>query len=151
MQDKSRFTSLMAGIGEFYDQTIPQFEIDFYWVVLKSFELKDVQKAFKLHIYNRDANDHFPSLPELLRFIAGDHQTKAEQAWLVVEGAFRKEARFEGLLFTDPMTQRVLEEMDGWMTPRAFLLPDIHHYESEFKKLYLHFLDNSQNKVEDFE
>ncbi len=142
MQDKPKFTSLMVGMKELYGQVILESQIDFYWEVFKNFELQDLRKAFKRHIRNPSNRDHFPSLRTLLQFM--DHEIKAGQAWLIVQGTFHKVARYERFIF-----QHVLEEMRGLVKPRAVVLKEIHFYATEFKDRYRKLLDNFQNKAED--
>lgn len=151
MQDKSKFTSLMAGMGELYGKVILGSQVDFYWDTLQNFEMKDIRQAFKSHIHNSIDGQYFPTLRELLQFIAGDHTSKVEQAWLIVEDAFHQIACYESFVLTDPITQSVLAEMGGWLKPRSALLKDMYFYAIEFKELYREFLENAQNKVEDSE
>ena len=120
IQDKPKFTSLMVGMKELYGQVILESQIDFYWEVFKNFELKDLRQAFKWHIHNLRSRDHFPSLRTLLQFM--DHDIKAGQALLIVQGTFHKVARFERFILTDPIIQHVLEEMGGLVKPRAAVL-----------------------------
>jgi hypothetical protein len=146
-QDKPRFVNLMAGMGELYGKVIFEYQIDFYWDTLKNFELKDVRQAFQSHIHNPNIEQYFPNLRELLRFIAGDHHTtKAEDAWLIVEGVYRRQACYESLALTDPITKIVLDDMGGWMQPRAAILEEMYFYEMEFTSLYCEFLDNTQTE-----
>ncbi len=145
-QDKTKFTNLLVGMKELYGEVILESQIDFYWEVFKNFELKDLRQAFKWHIQNLGDGNHFPKLRTLLQFI--EHNIKAGQAWLIVQGAFRKVANYERFILTDPIIQHVLEEMGGLVKPRAAVLKEIHFYASEFQDRYRKLLDNFQNKVE---
>ena len=147
IQDKPRFVNLVAGMGELYGKEIFEYQIDFYWDALKNFELKDIRQAFQSHIHDPNGEQYFPNLRELLRFIVGDHhKSKAEQAWLIVEEVFRRQARYESLVLSDPITKIVLDDMGGWMQPRAVILEEMYFYEMEFKSLYCEFLDNTQTE-----
>lgn len=151
MQDKSRFTKMMTAVAESCNKAISEAQIDFYWDMLKSFDLKDIWQAFKSHICIHDDKGHFPSLQELLElleFVTRDPKTKAEQAWIIVESVFRKAIRFEDSVLTDPITRIVLDDMGGWMDSRV-MLHDVDHHEIAFKNLYLNFLNNLQKGVED--
>jgi hypothetical protein len=141
IQDKSKFTNLMVGMGELYEQKILDSQVNFYWDALTDFELEDVRRAFKLHFNNSSDRQYFPKLPDILRFIAEDTSTRAEQAWNIVESVFRKSAHYEGLILTDPITLLALKEMGGWVELRASVLEEIHVYATEFKKNYCEFLE----------
>lgn len=147
MQDKFKFTNLMVGIGEFYDKEIPQPQVDFYWQMLKKFELKDVRQAFSAHIHCPDDGQYFPKLSELLGFITLDDDIEAEQAWDIVEGVFRRQAFYESFFLTDPITQIVLQEMGESIKLRAAVLRESNAYAYEFKNRYRKLRNHFQKKV----
>ncbi len=144
--DISKFTTLMAGIGELYAKTISAQLIDIYWQVLKSYEIQDVQLAFHSHIQNPDCGQYFPKPADVLRFIEGSGETKALQAWAVVEKAIYLVGKYQSLAFDDPLIHAVLEDMGGWVQLCAITLEDMPFRANEFQKRYMGFVQRRPNR-----
>ena len=148
MQDKSIFTNLMVSIGAFYGKAISPSRIDCYWQMFKKFEVKHLKQPFNPHILDSDDGQYFEKLSDLLRFIAWDPDTKAEQAWRVVECLFRSQACYESFVLSNPITSLVLEEMGESVKDCAAVLKEINFYAFEFKKLHRNLQDHFQKKFE---
>lgn len=138
--DLKPFTQLMAGIGELYGKAISEPLADIYWQALKSFELQDVQAAFKAHIHNPDCGQYFPKPADIVRFIEGSGEIKALQAWSKVERAIRLIGKYESLAFDDFIIHAVLEEMGGWVKLCGMTLHEMPFCANEFQKRYMGFV-----------
>src|SRR5688572_11086717 len=108
--DVSKFSVMIAGVGELYGKAISEQLTAIYWQVLKRFELQDVQQALQTHINNPDCGQYFPKPADVVRFIEGSGETRALQAWTKVEQAIIQVGSYQSVVFDDPLIHAVLED-----------------------------------------
>ena len=145
-RDISKFTSMMAGIGELYAKTISSHLIDIYWQALKRFDLIDVQSAFQTHINNPDCGQFFPKPADVVRFIEGSGETKALHAWAKVEKSIIQVGSYQSIVFDDAIIHAVIEDMGGWIKLCAIKNDDMPFRANEFQKRYMGFISKSPNR-----
>jgi len=139
-QDIPVFTKLLAGIGELYGKAISETLTDIYWQTLKRFELEDIVQAFEAHVYNPDGGQYFPKPSDVVRFIEGSGETRALQAWAVVEKAIRYIGAYKSIVFDDLIIHAVLEDMGGWVKLCSSTLDELPFRAHEFQKRYMGFV-----------
>lgn len=144
-RDISKFTTMMAGIGELYGKDISAQLTDIYWRALKHYELQDVQRAFQVHVNNPDKGQFFPKPADVVRFIEGSGETKALQAWAKVEKAMIQVGRYQSVVFDDPLIHAVIEDMGGWIKLCAIKNEGLPFYANEFQKRYMGFVLKKPN------
>ncbi len=138
--DISKFTAVMAGVGELYGKPISALLTDIYWQTLKSYEFEDVQKAFQAHIVNPDCGQFFPKPADIVRFIEGSGETKSLQAWAKVEKAIVQIGSYQSVAFDDPLIHAVLEDMGGWVKLCSRNNTQMPFCANEFQKRYMGFV-----------
>lgn len=139
-QDVSKFTMLMAGIGELYGKTISSQLIDIYWQVLRKYDLIDVQNAFQSHVKNPDCGQFFPKPADIIRFIEGNGESKALMAWAKAERAMIQIGRYQSVVFDDPLIHSVIEDMGGWVKFCAMKNEQMPFVANEFQKRYMGYV-----------
>ena len=146
IRDISKFTSMMAGIGELYAKPLSAHLIDIYWQALKCFDLVDVQAALQTHINNPDCGQFFPKPADVVRFIEGSGETKALQAWAKVEKAIILVGGYQSIVFDDAIIHAVIEDMGGWIKLCTIKNEDLPFRANEFQKRYMGFISKSPNR-----
>lgn len=107
-----------------------------YWQVLKGYELDDVQRAIAKHLGNPDTGMFEPKPADVVRMIEGDTRTRVALAWSQVENAIRRVGPYPSVVFDDPLTQVVLEEMGGWPLLNTVTLDELPFKAKEFETRY---------------
>lgn len=138
--DMPQFALSLAELGEIYAKNISEFLTDIYWKALEGFELQDVKKALRAHIYNPDCGQYFPKPADIIRFIEGSGETKALRAWTTAEKAIHQVGSYESIAFDDPLIHAVLEDMGGWVKLCSVKLDELPFRANEFQKRYMGFL-----------
>jgi hypothetical protein len=144
--DVSKFAALLTGIGELYSKMISELLMDIYWQVLKPFELQDVLQAFQAHIHNPDGGQFFPKPADIVRFIEGSGETRALQAWAIVEKAIKYIGAYQSVIFDDPLIHAVLEDMGGWIKLCGTHLDEMPFRANEFQKRYMGFVHKAPKR-----
>jgi len=144
--DISKFTAMMAGIGELYGKIISAQITEIYWRALKHYELQDVQKALQAHVNNPDCGQYFPKPADVVRFIDGSGETKALQAWTMVEQAIIQVGGYQSVAFDDPLIHAVLEDMGGWIKLCSKTHDSMPFSANEFQKRYMGFINKKPNR-----
>jgi hypothetical protein len=137
---------IMAVISELHGKSISGALTEIYWQTLKEFEWQDVERAFQSHIHNPDCGQYFPKPADIVRFIEGNGETKALQAWAKVEHAIHQVGRYESLSFDDPLIHAVLEDMGGWIKLCSVTLDELPFRANEFQKRYMGFVIKKPNR-----
>ncbi len=144
--DVSRFTTIMAGIGELYGKNISALLTDIYWRTLKGYEFEDVQKAFQAHIINPDCGQFFPKPSDIVRYIEGSGETKALLAWAKVEKAIVQIGSYQSVAFDDPLIHVVLEDMGGWVKLCSKNNSQMPFCANEFQKRYMDYVNKKPKR-----
>lgn len=136
-QDKTRFATLMFGVAEYYGKKTSKGVVKLYWESLKVHEYEDVNRAVTRHMEDPDAGQFMPKISDIKRHIEGSKQTQAMTAWTKVDRAIRRCGPWNSICFDDPIINRVIAEMGGWIalcdTPTE---KDLEFRMHEFNKRY---------------
>lgn len=114
--DEGKFAQLVYGLGEYYNKTLSDGVIELYWQSLKNFDYSDVSRAATLHMEDPDNGQFMPKIADFKRHIGGSKQTQAMTAWTKVEKAVRQVGPWKSVCFDDPIINRVLLDMGGWIS-----------------------------------
>jgi hypothetical protein len=136
MSDKSAFRLMLMEVGELYSKMITKSLINVYWQALKLFDWQDVKKALQAHIQNPDMGQYFPKPTDVVRFIEGSPETKALQAWAIVERAIEQVGIYQSVAFDDLITHAVLDEMGGWIKLCSLTTKELSFSARDFQKRY---------------
>ena len=127
----------MYGVGEYYNKNLSKGVIKLYWESLKVHEYDDVSRSVTRHMEDPDSGQFMPKISDIKRHIEGSKQTRAMQAWSKVDNAIRRVGPWASICFDDPIINRVLVDMGGWIalcdTPTE---KDLEFKMHEFAKRY---------------
>jgi hypothetical protein len=141
--DRAQFANLLTGVGELYSKTMSRLLVDVYWQALTPFDFQDVLRVFQAHIHNPDGGQFFPKPADIVRLIEGSGETRALQAWAIVEKAIVHIGAYQSVVFDDPLIHAVLEDMGGWIKLCHTLVDEMPFRANEFQKRYRGFVNRA--------
>lgn len=109
------FREGVAGVYAFYGREVSDFALDVWWRALQQFDLAAVTDAFGRHLVNPDSGQYLPKPADIVRMMGGTTEDSALQAWAKVDWAVRCVGCYRSLTFDDPLVQRVIADMGGWV------------------------------------
>ena len=133
MENKKRFSSMMASLTEIFDKEITRGLSEIYWQTLKPFSDKECEKAFSAII---STCKFFPKPAEFIEILKGSQQESATIAWLKVDKAVRRIGVEASVQFNDPVIHSTIEAMGGWEKLGDALERDWKWVRKEFESLY---------------
>jgi hypothetical protein len=135
--ERGNFYALMTGLFELYNKKASPELLEIYFNALRAYELADLSRAANLHALDPDAGSFMPKPADFVRHIEGSKSTRALKAWTQVERAVRSIGNYPSVVFDDPITHAVIEDMGGWLEVCG--CPDEHKFTflgKEFEKRY---------------
>ena len=150
--DVDNFTALLRETGKFFRYDITPMTVDIWWNILEPYAYDDVHRAMMTFIRSADAGRFMPKPAEVVRLIDGDSQSNSQRAWALVDRAVRTVGPYRTLVFDDPITMRVIDDMGGWIHLCSHTDEDYTFRANEFGKRYqsysqLQHLDYHPNKL----
>lgn len=113
--DYKDFHEGISGVMAFYNKNLSKFELDTWWAVLKQYNLEAIQEAFSRHLANTDNGQFFPKPADIIRMLEGSTQDTSLIAWTKVDNALRSTGTYSSICFDDPLINKVLHDMGGWI------------------------------------
>ena len=114
--DKSRFVSVLTGIADYYEKTLPASVLGLYWEGLRAYDLAAIEKAMWEHTQSPDESGRWmPKIADIKQKLEGRTQDQASVAWAKVDSAVRKVGTYRDVVFDDALIHRVISEMGGWI------------------------------------
>lgn len=113
--DRKNFYAMLTSVCELYGKKASPELLDLYFEALRQHELIDISRALNLHAVDPDQGQFMPKPADVVRMLGGSKQTRALQAWTMVERAIREIGPYQSVVFDDPIIHAVLEEMGGWI------------------------------------
>lgn len=110
--EQRAFVSMLTASAELFDKTLSAGVIDLYWRCLRDYDLKAVARAMERSI-NGGAK-FMPRPGELVELMQGSAVDKSMLAWSQVLSTVRRHGSGPSVVFDDPTTMRVIEDMGGW-------------------------------------
>ena len=96
--DAQEFATALATLAEGLDKTLTRTQIEFYFEVLRNFELPEIKQAIVQA--GRECR-FFPKPAELIEFIEGSKDGQAGKAWALLVEAARKGGQYASLWMED--------------------------------------------------
>ncbi len=115
IEDMRLFRAMLGAVMALYGRPLSADVVDIWWAALRRFDIHEVRRAFNAHVQNPEAGQFPPKPADLIRFLDGTGESRALLAWSLVERALRRVGPYQTLIFDDPITQRVLYDMGGWV------------------------------------
>jgi len=150
--DKEKFVMLMTAIAELHNKKLSKPLLDIYWHALKKFNLVDIQQAMNQLILDPDVGQFMPKPADIVRYLEGDKETKALQAWSKVTRGIREIGSWGCAEFDDPVIHLIISEMGGWIELCRLSTRELAFRFQEFEKRYKAYqFRNIRNLVDQFE
>lgn len=131
------FVKLLTTLSLSYGQTLNEFVIERYWQTLERLDLAVVKNAlYALTTQNPDKGHFMPQASDVLRYVEGNSQTQALQAWSRVLHIIKAVGSYDSLVFDDSILHKVIEDMGGWIRLCETTTKELSILGHEFQKRY---------------
>lgn len=135
-EDEPKFAELVSEVIGFYGRDVSDFQMEVWWETCRRYEFADVRRAFSLHCQDPDRGQFPPKPADLTRILQGSGGDRSLRAWAQVERTIRTVGPYQSLVFDDPVTHAVIEEMGGWIRLCEVTDDDLPFRAAEFRKRY---------------
>lgn len=113
--DRRPFAELISGIYSFYNRQATQVVFDVWWAAMERFDLETIRGALSRHCMNPDAGQFLPKPADVVRELGGTSADASMLAWAQVARAVRDVGSYDSVTFDDPITNRVVSDLGGWI------------------------------------
>jgi hypothetical protein len=114
--DRARFAAVLVGCAETWGRAMSGKAIEVYWQALREAGTIDaIEAAFWRHLRSPDSGQYFPKPADIIRMLDGTSLDASMVAWSKVEKAVRQVGPYASVSFDDPLCNRVLADMGGWI------------------------------------
>lgn len=113
--DKKRFVSFLVACAEVYGREVGEGALGIWWEALRAYSIEEVEEAFGRHLRSPDVGQFMPKPADVLRMLEGTSVDAAQVAWAKVDKAIRVVGPHQSVCFDDPIAQRVVHDMGGWI------------------------------------
>lgn len=134
--DYPAFVEIWSQAHELYGKSPSDGALNLTFNALKRFDLHQIRQALTAHINDTKHGDFAPKPADIVRHIEGDGDSRALSAWSAVDDAIRRVGPYESVVFDDPITMVVIEDMGGWMGLCEVSDKDLPFKANEFAKRY---------------
>lgn len=136
LNEKTGFAKMITAVAELYGKKISATLLSIYWAALERFTFADIRQAFTQHVNNPEVGQFMPKPADIVRYLEGDAETHALQAWAKVESAIRHVGSYDSVVFDDPIIHVVIYNMGGWKKICATSSQEMSFKINEFIKRY---------------
>lgn len=129
-EDRKRFAEIMTFMGEVYDKTFTAERLRAWFDLLQDHAIEDIELAARDHMR---ASRFMPTPAELIDRMQPNTEQTAALAWVEVPRLLRnsRAARSE-----DPITERVVRDLGGWIALGQKTAAELVWVEKEFVNRY---------------
>lgn len=139
-EDKARFASALAGMGEVFDREIKVAVAEIYFRALEKFTIDEVEAGISKAC---SSLRFFPKPVEIIEAIAGGSQGLEDRAYVEATKALEAVKRigtYSSVVFDDPVTQAVImQHFGGWQMLSEMRVEDEKWFLKDFAKSYASF------------
>jgi len=115
-RDRNRFAACLLACSEIYGKPISESVAGVWWSALKSWDIAAVEDAFGRHFQSPDRGQFQPKPADIIRMLSGTAVDSSMVAWSKFEQAVRRGGPYSSVTFDDPIIQRVVQDMGGWIS-----------------------------------
>lgn len=108
---------------------------------LQKYDIAEVKRAITAHVKNPDGGQFMPKPADLFRHLEGDSNSRALVAWTLINKSIGHYGRYETVVFDDPISMKVVEDMGGWIHICGIEESEIPFRREEFSKRYRGYLN----------
>lgn len=112
--DMTQFRKLLTDAMAFYRQDVSPFALSVWWQACQGFELEQVSKALTRHAMDAERGQFAPKPADIVRQLSGTATDKAMLAWGKAIDAASRVGAYTDVVFDDPATHAVIEDLGGW-------------------------------------
>lgn len=113
---------------------------EMFYNSVKRFGFEAVKDAFSTHIQNPDNGQWMPKPADIIRVIEGGSKDNSFMAWSTVERAIGSVGSYETVVFDDPITHIVINDMGGWINLCKSQQDELKFRGNEFKIRYQSYM-----------
>jgi hypothetical protein len=113
--DRAGFAELMTAVYSFHRIELTKTALTVWWMALKHYDLPAITDAVGRFLMNPDQGQFLPKPADVVRMMHGTTVDSALLAWSMVERAVRSIGPYESVCFDDPIVNRVIADMGGWI------------------------------------
>ena len=113
--DFQQFRDLLDGVYDFYGKRPNNFHRDIWWQAMQAYDYAAVADAMNRHLMNPDTGQFLPKPADIVKMIRGTTTDSALVALAKVEESIRKVGPYDSVAFDDPLINRVIQDMGGWI------------------------------------
>lgn len=135
-QDHEMFAKMLIAVGELYSKEVTPTMISLYFKSLAEYDIKDIGRAFNLHVKNPDNGQFFPKPADIVRMLEGNTENQGMLAWVKVRDAVGRAGPWRTVAFDDPIIHLVIVDMGGWPKLCDMGADDEPFIAKEFEKRY---------------
>lgn len=134
--DRQRFAALMSQVSDAYNKPINEAGLSLWWGLMEAREFSEIEGAFRLHMVDPERGRFMPMPADIVRLIDGTGGSRAQLAWTGVRDAIRSVGPYRSVVFDDPITHAVIEDMGGWIRLCEMLTEEAPFRGKEFADRY---------------
>ena len=112
--DKTEFAKVWATVANLYGKNISAQLLTLTFEVLRPYSLKQIKSGLSTHIRSTQGGAFFPKPADIIQYISGNVEQKAEQAWGDVVTAIRRTGAWGKPQFEDPLIGKILSRFGDW-------------------------------------
>lgn len=143
-QDFKQFRELLDGVYDFYGRTPSNFHRDIWWKAMSTYDYAAVNDAMNRHLMNPDTGQFLPKPADIVKMISGTTTDSSLVAWTKVEEAIRKVGPWESIVFDDPLINRVVHDMGGWIKICEITDDELPFLRNQFSNRYRGYASRSE-------
>jgi len=139
--DAQKLFALINGMAEYYEKTLSKMQIKFYVNGLREHDYSAVEQALMNHMNDPDSGQWMPKIADFKRALDGTKKSRTAVAWAKVDQAIRSAGPYSTVSFDDPVINRVIADMGGWMSLcETKTEKDLSFKSNEFGRIYEGYL-----------
>jgi len=142
--DRQRFAHCLLAASELYGKAITEGIASIWWDALRTYDVETVETAFRRHMANPDTGQFMPKPADIVRIAGGTSQDGALVAWAKVDKAVRSIGTYATVAFDDPLIQRVVQDMGGWIALGTKGEDEWPFIANEFRNRYVGFRQRAE-------
>ncbi len=142
--DFQQFRELIDGVYDFYNRRPNDFHRDVWWQAMQAYDYAAVADAMNRHLMNPDTGQFLPKPADIVKMIRGTTTDSALVAWAKVEESIRKVGPYDSVAFDDPLINRVIQDMGGWIKLCEVSGDELPFKRNEFANRYRGYASRSE-------
>lgn len=113
--DRPLLATWLTSAAEVYGRPVSQAGLGLWWAILRHFDARLVDRAFKAHLADPDTGRHMPTPADIVGRIMGGSETAAAEAWAKVTAYSHPCGWSRNVVFDDPLIHAAIGTLGGWL------------------------------------